>query len=187
MLHRNELSARQFHAGVIQRIVSVERVESPRTAPDPLRYHFGTSPVFPAQKRRVMERIERILVVDDEQPVRDALAALLRQEGYRVIVAESGHTAVEAIEAFTFDFLIVDIFMPGMNGLETIKVFRADAPDVPIITMSGYASGCGFVDTDFFRTAMDYGATCCLRKPFNREQLLDAIAFCRATRTALVA
>ena len=134
-----------------------------------------------------MERSERILVVDDEQPVRDALAMLLRQEGYRVIVAESGHTAVEAIEAFTFDFLIVDIFMPGMNGLETIKVFRTDAPEVPIITMSGYASGSGFVDTDFFRTAMDYGATCCLRKPFKREQLLDAISFCRATRAALVA
>jgi CheY-like chemotaxis protein len=135
----------------------------------------------------VVERIERILVVDDEQPVRDALAMLLRHEGYNVVVAEGGHTAVDAIEVFTFDFLIVDIFMPGMNGLETIRVFRTAAPEVPIIAMSGYASGSGFVDTDFFRTAMDYGATCCMRKPFNREQLLDAIAFCRASRAALVA
>ena len=63
---------------------------------------------------------ERILVVDDEQPVREALAALLRQEGYNVVVAEGGHSAVEAIEVFTFDLVIVDIFMPGMNGLETI-------------------------------------------------------------------
>ena len=130
---------------------------------------------------------ERILVVDDEKPVRETLAALLRHEGYNVVVAECGHSAVEAIEVFTFDVVIVDIFMPGMNGLETIKVFRTDAPDVPIITMSGYASGSGFVDTDFFRTAMDYGATCCLRKPFSREQLLDAIAFCLASRAALVA
>ena len=53
--------------------------------------------------------------------------------------------------------------------------------------MSGYAGGSGFVDTDFFRTAMDFGATCCLRKPFSREQLLDAIAFCRASKKALVA
>lgn len=130
--------------------------------------------------------MERILVVDDEKPVRDAMCLLLKSEGYRVVVAESGHTAVEAIEAFTFDIMIVDIFMPGMNGLETIKVFRRDAPDVPIIAMSGYASGSGFVDTDFFRTAMEFGATCCLRKPFGREQLLDAIAFCRAS-VALVA
>ena len=130
---------------------------------------------------------ERILVVDDEKPVRETLAALLRQEGYNVVVAEGGHTAIEAIEVFTFDLVIVDIFMPGMNGLETIQVFRAGAPKVAIIAMSGYASGSGFVDTDFFRTAMDYGATCCLRKPFTREQLLDAVAFCRASAPALVA
>ena len=127
---------------------------------------------------------ERILVVDDETVVRETIAALLRQEGYRVVVAEGGHTAVEALEAFMFDFLIVDIFMPGMNGLETIKVFRAEAPSVPIVAMSGYAFGSGIVDTDFFRTAMDFGATCCLRKPFTREQLLDAVAFCRASMVA---
>ena len=131
--------------------------------------------------------MDRILIVDDEKPVRDALAALLRQEDYRVVAAESGHTAVEAIEAFTFDFIIVDIFMPGMNGLETIKIFRDSAPSVPIIAMSGYASGSGFVDNDFFHTAMEFGATCCMRKPFSREQLLDAIAFCRASKSALVA
>lgn len=130
---------------------------------------------------------KRILVVDDEKPVRETLAALLRQEGYNVVVAEGGHSAVEAIEVFTFDFVIVDIFMPGMNGLETIEVFRASAPSIPIIAMSGYASGSGFVDPDFFRTAMDHGATCCLRKPFTREQLLDAIAFCRASTAPLVA
>jgi CheY-like chemotaxis protein len=131
--------------------------------------------------------MDRILVVDDEKSVREALAALLRHEGYRVVVAENGHVAVEAIEAFTFDFIIVDIFMPGMNGLETIKVFRESAPNVPVIAMSGYASGSGFVDNDFFHTAMEFGATCCLRKPFVREQLLDAIAFCRASKSALVA
>lgn len=132
--------------------------------------------------------MERILVVDDEKPVREALAILLRHEGYRVVVAECGHAAVEAIEVFTFDLLIVDIFMPGMNGLETIKVFYDNSPSVPIIAMSGYASGTGFVDSDFFQTAMEFGATCCLRKPFSREQLLDAIAFCRASRSnALVA
>ena len=129
--------------------------------------------------------MDRILVVDDETHVRDALAALLRHEGYRVVVAESGHVAVEAIEAFTFDFIIVDIFMPGMNGIETIKIFRENAPSVPIIAMSGYASGSGFVENDFFHTAMEFGATCCMRKPFSREQLLDALVFCRAAKSPL--
>ena len=131
--------------------------------------------------------MDRILVVDDEKTVREALAALLRQEGYRVVVAESGHVAVEAIEAFTFNFIIVDIFMPEMSGLETIKVFRKNAPQVPIVAMSGYAAGSVFVDNDFFHSAMEFGATCCLRKPFSREQVLDAVEFCRASKSALVA
>jgi len=130
--------------------------------------------------------MERILVVDDEKPVRDTLAALLKREGYRVVVAECGHTAIEAVETFTFGLVLVDIFMPGMDGLETIRILRRDAPEVPIITMSGYASG-GLTEPDFFRTAMELGATCCLRKPFTRDQLIDAITFCRASTAALVA
>jgi CheY-like chemotaxis protein len=128
----------------------------------------------------------RILVVDDEKPVREAMALLLKQDGYRVVVAECGHTAVSAIEAFTFDLVIVDIFMPGMNGLETIDILHQDAPEVPIIVMSGYAAGSGATGPDFFREAVDRGATCCLRKPFTREQLIDAITFCRVTK-AMVA
>lgn len=127
---------------------------------------------------------EQILIIDDEQAVRDTMAVMLRGEGYRVIAAEGAHDAVPAIEAYTFDFVIVDIFMPGMNGFETIRVFRKEAPELPIIAMSGYAAGGGSVDEDFFRSAMEHGATCCLRKPFTREQLLDAIAFCRASLVA---
>jgi CheY-like chemotaxis protein len=128
----------------------------------------------------------RILVVDDEKPVREAISLLLKQEGYRVVVAECGHSALSAVETFTFDLVIVDIFMPGMNGLETIDVLRQDAPDVPIVVMSGYDSGSGATGPDFFREAVDRGATCCLRKPFTRDQLIDAITFCRVSK-AMVA
>ena len=130
--------------------------------------------------------MERILVVDDEQLVRDTLGLLLKQEGYRVVVAECGHTAVSAIEAFTFDVVIVDIVMPGMDGIETIGILRQDAPDVSIIAMSGYAAGSGIAEQDFLRAAVERGATCCLRKPFTRDQLIDAIEFCRLSR-AMVA
>jgi len=127
--------------------------------------------------------MERILVVDDEKPVREAVGLLLKSEGFRVVVAECGHTAVGAIEAFTFDVVIVDIVMPGMDGIETIAILRQDAPDVSIIAMSGYAAGSGLGEGDFFRSAMERGATCCLSKPFTREQLLDAIEFCRLSRS----
>jgi CheY-like chemotaxis protein len=126
--------------------------------------------------------MERILVVDDEREVRETLGLLLKREGYRVVVAECGHTAVSAIEAFTFDVVIVDIVMPGIDGLETISILRQDAADVAIIAMSGYA-GRGLDEPDFFRTAMERGATCCLAKPFSREQLLDAIEFCRLSKS----
>ena len=131
--------------------------------------------------------MDRILVVDDEKPVRDTLAALLRHEGYRVVVAECGHVAVEAIEAFTFDFIIVDIFMPGMNGLETIKVFcgrcaeRADHRHVGI---------CGRQRLRSTMTSstppMERRRDLLPAQAVPREQVLDAIAFCRASK-ALVA
>jgi CheY-like chemotaxis protein len=127
--------------------------------------------------------MERILVVDDEKSVRDSVALLLRHEGYRVVVAECGYGALGAVEAFMFDLVLIDIVMPGMDGLETIGILRQDAPDLPIIVMSGYGAGSGATGPDFFRTAVDRGATCCLRKPFTREQLLDAIAFCRASHS----
>ena len=126
---------------------------------------------------------ERILIVDDEQAVRDTMAVLLRNEGYRVVAADGGHEAVSAIEAYMFDVVIVDIFMPAMSGIDTIRIFHKEAPHVRIIAMSGYPPG-AVIEDDFFRSAMENGATCCLRKPFTREQLLDALAFCRASLVA---
>jgi len=128
--------------------------------------------------------MERVLVVDDEKVFRETIALLLRKDGYRVVVAECGHTAVNAIEAFTFDVVLVDIFMPGLNGLDTIRIFRKNAPDVPIIAMSAYAYG-GADAAEIFETAVELGAACCLHKPFTRAELNNAIRMCRAT--ALVA
>jgi CheY-like chemotaxis protein len=118
--------------------------------------------------------VRRILVIDDETSFRDSVALLLRNEGYRVVVAECGHTAVSAIAAFAFDLVVVDIFMPGMDGLETIEAIRADAPDVPIIAMSAYAYGGG--PADIVEMAIDRGAACFLHKPFSGQELRNATA-----------
>src|SRR5438105_11786267 len=112
----------------------------------------------------------RVLVVDDETSVRLAVRMILENAGHTVVVAECGHDAVSAIEAFSFDVLLVDIFMPGMDGLETIKIFRESAPEVPIIAMSGYALR-GETTPDFFRRALDLGAALCLCKPFQGREL----------------
>jgi CheY-like chemotaxis protein len=125
----------------------------------------------------------RILVVDDQASVCAAIRALLESKGYTVVVAEGGHKAAHAIEAFAFDVMLVDIIMPGLNGLDSIKLFRDSAPGVPIIAMSGYAFHGGSSDLDFFQMATDLGAACCLQKPFKPQDLIDAIGTCLASRS----
>jgi CheY-like chemotaxis protein len=122
----------------------------------------------------------RILVVDDQKAIRTAIRAMLEHKGHTVVVAEGGHHAAGAIEAFAFDVALVDIIMPGLDGLDTIKMFGESAPAVPIIAMSGYAFHGGSSDLDFFRMARELGATCCLQKPFKPHELTGAIEACLA-------
>jgi CheY-like chemotaxis protein len=118
----------------------------------------------------------RILIVDDELFVRETIQRILEFQGYGVVLAECGHRGAAAIEAFAFDVALVDIFMPQMDGFETIKIFRRSAPTVPIIAMSGFVhhDGVGPLP-ELFQKAIDLGAACCLSKPFTVQQLLKAI------------
>jgi CheY-like chemotaxis protein len=121
----------------------------------------------------------RILIVDDDKAVRMAIRVLLEHEGFEVIVAESGRRALEAVEAAAVNLVIVDIFMPGMDGLETIRAFHRCAPGLPIIAMSGFM----FRDSsapapDFLGMATKLGATRSLQKPFRPAELLSAVEAC---------
>src|SRR5262245_43673586 len=129
----------------------------------------------------------RILVIDDQPEVRSAIRAMLEHAGHTVVAAECGHNAVGAIEAFAFDLVLVDIIMPGLNGLDTIKILRDSAPNVPIIAMSGYSFRGGSSDLDFFGMAQELGAGCCLQKPFRPRELMDAVESLLGPRSARVA
>jgi DNA-binding NtrC family response regulator len=120
-----------------------------------------------------------ILVVDDDASVCTAIKAILELEGFDVIVAGSGRRALEAIETSTIDVIVVDIFMPGMNGLQTIKEFQRRAPAIPVIAMSGFS----FRETsksapDFLAMASKLGAAFSLHKPFRPSELTTAIESC---------
>jgi CheY-like chemotaxis protein len=118
----------------------------------------------------------RILVIDDEVHVRNAIRLILEHRGHRVVVAECGQRGVDAIEAYAFDAMIVDIFMPGMDGFQTIKILHQSAPKVAIIAISGYAfRQASWPVPDFLKMACDLGATCCLRKPFKAWEVIKAI------------
>jgi len=127
--------------------------------------------------------MRRILIVDDDQAVRMAIRVLLEHEGFEVVVAESGRRAIEAVDGAAFDLVIVDIFMPGMDGLETIKAFHRCAPGLPIIAISGFL----FRDStgpapDFLGMATKLGAAFSLQKPFRPAELLKAVGTCLSGR-----
>jgi CheY-like chemotaxis protein len=123
--------------------------------------------------------MKRILVVDDDPLVYSAIRVWLEDKGFVVVVADGGVTGLNALESSTFDLMIVDIFMPHMNGFESIRVFHQRAPIVPLIAISGYV----FAEQrtpapDFLSMALRFGATRCLRKPFTPTDLLRVIDMC---------
>jgi DNA-binding NtrC family response regulator len=107
----------------------------------------------------------RILVVDDEAIVRDSLLGWLRQDGHQVKAAESAKTALHLTAEEAFDIVLLDIKMPGMDGLELQARLSAALPDLTVVVMTAYAS----VETAV--QAMKAGAYDYIVKPFDPEDL----------------
>jgi CheY-like chemotaxis protein len=132
--------------------------------------------------------VPRILVVDDDPQICSSVRAWLEGGGHQVILADGGISGLSALEKKgVFDVMIVDIFMPGMNGFESIRAFHQRAPTVPIIAISGLM----FRDhqtpaPDFLRMALNLGAAYCLRKPFKPSELLAAVEHCLSGAAANV-
>jgi CheY-like chemotaxis protein len=114
----------------------------------------------------------RILIVDDEAPMRFVIEHLLRSEGYEVTTAPDGRAAIEIAEHGQFDLMMVDLIMPRKDGIETILALRVTHPKMRIIAMSGGWNGGA---QSYLRLAGKIGATLTLAKPFDRETLLAAI------------
>ncbi|HVH86772.1 MAG TPA: sigma-54 dependent transcriptional regulator [Terriglobales bacterium] len=110
-----------------------------------------------------------ILVVDDEAEIRKSLRGVLEEEGYKVSVAESGETCLDILQTKSFDVILLDIWLPGIDGLETLEKIkeREDAPEVIII------SGHGTIETAVKATKL--GAFDFLEKPLSLERTLILI------------
>jgi CheY-like chemotaxis protein len=118
----------------------------------------------------------RILVVDDDLSVGVAIQMILAHQGCEVTLASDANAGLRAFESSKFDVIIVDIFMPGIDGFKTIAEFRQRTPMVHIVAMSGFR----FHDSmgpsmDFLKIATTIGATGSLSKPFTPLQLMAAI------------
>ncbi len=123
--------------------------------------------------------VARILIVDDDVAVQTTIRILLEQAGHSVVTASDGRKGLASFEAGRFDLLFLDIFMPGMDGLETMRLIHQQQPLMPIIVISGRpivpAPAAG---PDFLTMATRLGAVCTLQKPFKRAALLAAVADC---------
>jgi DNA-binding NtrC family response regulator len=112
-----------------------------------------------------MGKCGNILVVDDELGPRASIKAIL-ESNYNVYTAESGRAAVETIKEYPIDIVTLDLWMPDMDGLETLKNIKEYRPDVRVILISG------FKDTESAAQASDYGVYEYITKPFDIETLL---------------
>jgi two-component system nitrogen regulation response regulator NtrX len=109
---------------------------------------------------------EHILIVDDEPGVRESLKGILDDEGYVVTAVESGEDALVALEGRRFDLLLLDVWLPKMDGLETLSRVRTLDPDLPVVVISGHGS----IDTAV--RAVRMGAQDFVEKPLSLEKTL---------------
>jgi len=112
-----------------------------------------------------MVSTKKILVVDDEKSMREFLEIMLRGDGYKVEIAESGRDALERIEKKFFDAVISDVKMPDVDGIAVLRKAKETWPDTAVIMITAFAS------TDTAVEAMKQGALDYITKPFNIEEM----------------
>ena len=114
-----------------------------------------------------------ILIVDDNEDILFFMQAALENAGYQVSTALDGAQALAQQTKYRADLLITDIFMPGQDGMETLRDSKSRFPQTRIIVMS--AGGGSGRQLDYLATATLIGANATLRKPFDVDQLLDTV------------
>ena len=107
-----------------------------------------------------------ILLVEDEEYIRESLKEILEMNGYKVTTAHNGESGIEAASKASFDILITDLKLPGTDGIGVIRSIKSTSPDTTCIVLTGYAS----VETAV--EAMRVGAFTYLKKPLNKDELL---------------
>ncbi len=115
------------------------------------------------------EDAARVLVIDDQEPLRVAYARILLRHGYRVEIAPDAASALQALQRGTFDVILSDITMPGMTGIALAEHLRASSIDIPVVLMTGDP------DLDTAMSAVQHGVARYLVKPVERQMLVDVV------------
>ena len=113
----------------------------------------------------------KILIIDDEKPIREALSALAIAAGHEPLCAADGRQGMAKFASFQPDLVITDILMPEQEGVETINELRKLSPDLPIIAISG---GGRAGSMSFLKIAERFGANRTIAKPFAASVIMAA-------------
>ncbi|MEK6598912.1 MAG: UDP-3-O-acyl-N-acetylglucosamine deacetylase [Deltaproteobacteria bacterium] len=113
-----------------------------------------------------MKTAKKIMIVDDEESIRQSLSDILRDEGFDVILAGDGHRALKMLDSNRPDLVILDIWMPVMDGTEVLKEIKARQPDLQVIMISGHGNIEAAVKT------IKLGAYDYIEKPLSLEAVL---------------
>ncbi|MFY9936736.1 MAG: sigma-54 dependent transcriptional regulator [Silvibacterium sp.] len=116
-----------------------------------------------------LETGQRILIIDDEVAIRESLETLLSIEGYTVEMAANGEEGLDRIEQSSYDLVLLDLALPGKNGLEVLPLIRERQPALPVIMITAYGKVDNVVD------AIRTGAQNFVQKPWDNEKLLADI------------
>lgn len=119
----------------------------------------------------------RILIIDDEEDVRYVLRRILAAAGHDILEAAHGGEGIEISKSEAPDLVITDIFMPEVEGLETLREIKQNHPDQKIIVISGGGKS-GYLDV--LEAALSLGATEQIAKPFSPSELLAKVDLCLA-------
>jgi two-component system, NtrC family, nitrogen regulation response regulator NtrX len=110
-----------------------------------------------------------ILIVDDEESIRHTLGGILADEGYEVLMAASGEDALKIVEEELPNLVLLDIWLPGIDGIETLKTIRSENPQIGIVMMSGH----GTIETAVKATKL--GAFDFIEKPLSLEKVIITV------------
>jgi CheY-like chemotaxis protein len=127
--------------------------------------------------------VTRVLVIDDELDVCEAIGRVLERSGYEVLSALDGTTGLDVCRREQPDVVVTDIIMPGQHGVDVIRALRHEFPAIGIIAISGGGNVAvagyqpGAIKTVAYMAAAEQaGADVCLTKPFERAELLEGVA-----------
>ncbi|MGM0633132.1 MAG: response regulator [Pseudomonadota bacterium] len=177
-IHRladDTLEAAHRSIALMHRLLTVTRDAAGRPPASTTQDHPGGPPSRPNRPGLKQGARHRILLVEDDDLLRDFVISMLEPLGYRVVAAENGPHALALLDEYRdFDLLFTDVVMPGeLDGLQLVHLARKREPDLPVLLTSGYPDR---LETGAFPDVHH------IHKPYRREDLEVSLQHCLATR-----